>query len=401
MLRGFRVLDLGDEKGVYCTQLLALLGADVIKVEPVAGEKGRYRGPFFKDEIDLEGSLYFQWFNTNKRSITLNLETKDGQSVFKELVKNTDVVVETFPVGYLKNLGLDSQTLRSINEKLVVASITPFGQTGAQKDYKSSDLIAMATSGLMQVTGSPDGPPVRLGNEYSHYAPAQYAAVAITAALFYRDSVSGKGQDIDISMQETMISYALEQHPLMTWLFTGENPRRTGFESTFVPPTGLYPAKDGWVMLTISSPAEWDTVAQWVCEVTGNKQITDDKYRGAPQSRIPYKDEISDMIRVFTATLTRDELFRQSQRRNVVIDPVRTVADVVNDPHLVASGFWTDIEHPVVGKLKYARSPYDSEDIQIRSNAGPLLGQDNEQIYSQELGMSMEELNVLRCNGVI
>lgn len=401
MLRGVRVLDLGDEKGVYCTQLLALLGADVIKIEPVCGEKGRYRGPFFKDEGDLEASLYFNWFNTNKRSITLNLETKDGQSIFKELTKNADVVVETFPVGYLKELGLDSETLRRTNEKLVVASITPFGQTGPHKHYKSSDLIAMATSGLMQVTGYPDGPPVRLGNEYSHYAPAQYAAVAITAALYHRDTVSGKGQDIDISMQETMMTYAIEQHPLMTWLFTGENVRRTGFESTFAPPTGLYPAKDGWVMLTVSSPREWDTFAKWISEVTGDKQILDDKYRGAPQSRIPYKDEISDMIRVFTATLTKDELFRQSQSRNVVIDPVRSVADVVNDPHLLASGFWADIEHPTVGNLKYARSPYDSDDIQIRSNAAPLLGQDNDLIYCEELGMSKERLTVLRCNNVI
>jgi len=401
MLRGYRVLDLGDAKSVYCTQLLALLGADVIKIEPAAGEAGRYRGPFLGDEVDLERSLYFLWFNTNKRSITLNLETRDGQEIFRRLVKSADVLVETLPDGYLKGLGLDSQTLRSINEKLVVASITPFGRTGPHKGFKSSDLIAMATSGLMQVTGSPDGPPVRLGNEYSHYAPAQYAAVAIAAALYHRETVSGKGQDIDISMQETMLTYALEQHPLLTWLFTGENVRRTGFESTFVAPTGLYPAKDGWVMLTVSSPAEWVTFAEWILEVTGDKRILDDKYRGPPQNRIPYKDEIGDMIRAFTARLTREELLKQSQSRNVVIDPVRTVADVVNDPHLKASGFWADIDHPVVGTLKYARSPYDSDDIEVRSNAAPLLGQHNELIYCEELGMSKEDLNVLRCNGVI
>lgn len=401
MLSTYRVLDLTDEKGVYCTQLLALLGADVIKIESVEGDTGRYKGPFFKDEIDLEKSLYFQWFNTNKRSLTLNLETKDGQHIFKELVKSADVVVETFPVGYLKGLGLDYETLRKINEKLVMASITPFGQTGPYKDYKSSDLIAMATSGLMQVTGSPDGPPVRLGNEYSHYASSQYASVAITAALFYRDTVSGKGQMIDISMQETIMVYALEQHPVMKYLFTGENVRRTGFESTFVAPTGIYPAKDGWVMLTVASPAEWDTFAEWICEVTGDKRILDDKFRGQPQSRIPYKDEISDMIKVFTSMITREELAREGQRRNVVIDPVRQINDVVNDPHLQASGFWTEIEHPVVGKLQYARSPYDSDDIEIWTKPAPLLGQDNEAIYRQELGMSKEQLKVLRCNGVI
>ncbi|CAG4885170.1 putative Succinyl-CoA--D-citramalate CoA-transferase [Georgfuchsia toluolica] len=401
MLQGFRVLDLGDEKGVYCTQLLALLGADVIKIEPVGGEKGRYRGPFYKDELDVEGSLYFQWFNTNKRSITLNLETKDGQSIFKELVKTADVVLETFPVGYLKSLGLGSEELRKINEGLIVASITPFGQTGPNKNYKSSDIITMATCGMMQVTGSPNGPPVRLGNEYSHYAPSQFASVAITAALYYRDAVSGKGQDIDISMQEAMIVYALEQHPLMTYQFTGENPRRTGFESTFVTPTGLYPAKDGWVMLTMSSAAEWDTFAKWIYEETGNERILDEKYRGAPQSRIPYVDEIAAMVKVFTGKQSRDDLFRISQERNVVIDPVRTVADVVNDPHLVQGGFWNDIDHPVVGTLKYARSPYDSPDIELRSNPAPLLGQDNEHIYCEELGIPKEKLGFLRSNGII
>ena len=189
----YRVLDLADETGVFCTKLLADYGADVIKVEPPTGDSARSRGPFLNDEPNDESSLYFLFYNTNKRSITLNLETSTGRSLFRRLVESADVLVETFPVGYLEAMDLGYPSLKLLNPGLVMASITPFGGTGPWKDYLSSDLVSMAASGYMQITGDPDEPPLRLGNEHSHFPASQYAATAILAGLYHRDAVSGVG----------------------------------------------------------------------------------------------------------------------------------------------------------------------------------------------------------------
>ncbi|MBK5093965.1 MAG: CoA transferase, partial [Actinobacteria bacterium] len=161
----YRVLDLADEKGTYCGKLLGDLGSDVIKVEPPGGDRARSRGPFYKNEVHPEKSLSFLYFNTSKGSITLNLEDSTGQAIFKRLVEKADVVVESFPVGYLASLGLGYSSLRKINPKLVMSSVTPFGQKGPLSGYKAADINIMAMSGYMQLIGEPDQPPLVLGGE--------------------------------------------------------------------------------------------------------------------------------------------------------------------------------------------------------------------------------------------
>ncbi len=245
LLPPYRVLDLTDGQGVFCTKLLADHGADVVKVEPLTGDQGRAKGPFANDDPQTESSLYFLFYNTNKRSITLNLETEEGQSLFRRLAEKADSVVESLPVGYLKGLGLDYDSLHEINPQLVMASITPFGQTGRWSKYKSSDLIAMAASGYMQITGEPDEPPVRQGNLQSVYPGAQYASVAILAALYYRDLQGGEGQYIDVSLHEALITYYTDAHPALAWQQMGQNVTRVGTTSNLVIPLGAYPCQDG------------------------------------------------------------------------------------------------------------------------------------------------------------
>ena len=281
----YRVLDLADETGVFCTKLLADYGADVIKVEPPTGDSARSRGPFLNDEPNDESSLYFLFYNTNKRSITLNLETSTGRSLFRRLVESADVLVETFPVGYLEAMDLGYPSLKLLNPGLVMASITPFGGTGPWKDYLSSDLVSMAAWGYMQITGDPDEPPLRLGNEHSHFPASQYAATAILAGLYHRDAVSGVGQHIDVSLQESLITYYTDAHPALAWLQLGENVTRVGTTSTLVIPLGAYPCQDGWISVGIITPREWDTLAQWVHEVTGNDEILGEQYKGGNQER--------------------------------------------------------------------------------------------------------------------
>ncbi len=401
LLPPYRVLDLAGQAGVLCGKLLADHGADVVLVEPPAGHSGRTLAPFAADDVHHEKSLYFLYYNTNKRSITLNLESEAGRSLFRRLAANADALVESFPVGYLGSLGLDYQALRESNPGLVMASITPFGQDGPWKGFKSSDLIAMASSGYMEITGDPDGPPIRQGNEQSHFAGAQYAAVAMLAALFYRDMQSGSGQYIDVSQQEALITYFTDAHPALAWQFLNQNVTRVGTSSTLAVPLGAYPCKDGWVAAGVVTPREWDALAQWMHEVTGNDDILREEYRGGNQARAQYVEELTATFIDFTTRFNIDELFHEGQRRNLVFIPVNNVNDLISDPQLEASHFWFELDHPATGPLKYPLGIFDSEEVGPAAVAAPGLGQDNRSIYCGELGLTTEDLGFLRADGVV
>ena len=400
LLPPYRVLDLTGPEGVFCGKLLADYGAEVIKVEPPTGDVTRQRPPFISDVPGIERSSYFLFYNTNKKSVTVDLETSEGQVVFKKLAASADVLIESFPVNYMQSLGLDYDSLRQVNPGLIMASITPFGQTGPWKDYKSTDLISLAASGFMQITGDPDGPPLRQGNEQSHFPGAQHAATAIMGALFYRDMQDGRGQYIDVSMQEAMITYYTDAHPALAYIQRGENVTRVGTNSTLVIPLGAYPSKDGWISAGIITPREWDNLSNWMFEVTGNEEILNEDYKGGNQDRAPYNDIITALVIDFTTRFTSEELFHQGQERNLVFIPVNTVSDLLVDPQLDASNFWFDIDHADAGNLKYPLGVFDSEEVTPTTNPAPYLGQDNDVIFG-ELGFDEAELASLRTRGVI
>ena len=400
LLPPYRVLDLTGPEGVFCGKLLADYGAEVIKVEPPTGDVTRQRPPFISDVPGIERSSYFLFYNTNKKSVTVDLETSEGQVVFKKLAASADVLIESFPVNYMQSLGLDYDSLRQVNPGLIMASITPFGQTGPWKDYKSTDLLSLAASGFMQITGDPAGPPLRQGNEQSHFPGAQHAATAIMGALFYRDMQDGRGQYIDVSMQEAMITYYTDAHPALAYIQRGENVTRVGTNSTLVIPLGAYPSKDGWISAGIITPREWENLSNWMFEVTGNEEILNEDYKGGNQDRAPYNDIITALVIDFTTRFTSDELFHQGQERNLVFIPVNTVSDLLVDPQLDASNFWFDIDHADAGNLKYPLGVFDSEEVTPTTNPAPYLGQDNEVIFG-ELGLDEAELASLRTRGVI
>ncbi len=397
----YRVLDLADEKGVYCGKLLGDLGADVIKIEPPGGDKMRSRGPFHKSDVHPEKSLPFLYFNTSKSSITLNIEDKAGQAIFKKLVEKADVVVESFPVGYLADLGLDYASLKKINPKLVMTSITPYGQKGPLNKHKAIDINIMAMSGYMQLVGEPYDKPLTLGGEQSYYPGSQYAAASTLAALYYRDGGSGKGQHVDVSMQEAMITFYHEQMPVAMWNKSKENIARVGSMDAMVTPCGLYPCKDGWISLCVVTPQEWDTLSKWIYEVTGNEEILEDQYKGGLLDRMPVRDMVNVLVIDFTDRLTGQELFLEGQKRKLVVMPVNDVPSLLNDTQLNSRGFWVELDHPVVGKMKYPRGPLYSDAINSPSKAAPVLGEDNEKVYCGELGYSKDDLVVLRSTGAI
>lgn len=401
LLPPYRVLDLSGPAAVFCGKLLADYGADVVRVEPPDGDPSRRRRPFIADAPGPERSLYFLFYNTNKRSITLDLQSPPGRDLFRRLASQADVVLESFPVGYMDSLGLSYDALREINPGIIMASVTPFGQTGPWKDYQSTDLIALAASGFMQITGEPGGPPMRQGNEQSHFPGAQFAAAAILAALYHRDFGGGQGQHIDVSLQEALITYYSDAHPALAWMQMQENVTRVGATSTLVIPLGAYPCADGWISAGIITPREWDTLAQWIYEVTGNEEVLNDAYRGGNQDRAPHNDIITALVIDFTTRYTGEYLFHEGQRRNLVFIPVNTVADLLADPQLDASNFWFPLHHPETGTLQYPLGVFDSEEVSPATNPAPRLGQDNAAIYGSELGLSDAELDQLRRDGVI
>ena len=401
LLPPYRILDLTGPEAVFCGKLLADYGADVVKVEPPGGDPTRHKAPFIGDEVGIDRSSYFLFYNTNKRSVTIDIDTPKGQELFKKLAKTADVLIESFPVGHMESKGLGFDSLNAINPSLVMASVTPFGQTGPWSGYQSSDLISLAASGFMQITGDPDGPPLRQGNEQSHFPGAQYAAAAIMGALFYRDMQGGGGQYIDVSQQEAMITYYTDAHPALAWMQRGENVTRVGTNSTLVIPLGAYPSSDGWISAGIITPREWENLSQWMYEVTGNEEILNDDYKGGNQDRAPFNDIITALVIDFTTRFTSEELFHQGQERNLVFIPVNTVSDLLVDPQLEASNFWFDIDHAEAGILRYPLGVFDSEEVSPTTNPAPQLGQDNEAILCCELGLSPSELSSLRSQGVV
>ena len=401
LLPPYRVLDLTGPEGVFCGKFLADYGADVVKIEPPNGESGRFKPPFVGEQDSGEGSGYFLFYNTNKKSVTLNLNHDSGQQIFKRMILDADVVLESFPVGYMASLGLDYDSLRVLNPNLVMASLTPFGQTGNWRDYKATDLTLMAASGFMQITGEPDGPPVRQGNEQSHFPGAQYAATSILAALYYRDILGGQGQYIDISLQEALITYYTDAHPALAWQFLGENVTRVGTNSTLVIPLGAYPSEDGWIALGIITPREWEALSNWIYEVTGDSEVLSEVYKGGNQDRAPYIDIITAMVVDFTIRFSSDYLFHEGQKRNLVFIPVNNVEDLLRDPQLAASNFWYSVDHPQTGSIKYPLGVFDSDEVTPQTNPAPILGAHNVDIYVDEMKFTQEELKILKDNGVI
>jgi crotonobetainyl-CoA:carnitine CoA-transferase CaiB-like acyl-CoA transferase len=284
-LAGRRVLELADEKGVYCGKLLADMGADVLKIERPGGDATRDIPPFWGGERHPERGLFFLYTNTSKRGVTLDIRRAEGRRLFRRLAATADIVLETFPPGFLDDLELGYRSLRQANPRLVLTSITGFGQTGPYRGFKSSDIVASALGGSMVVTGEEGDPPVKLAGAQAHMMASTYAAVSSLIAL-HRSSISGEGQHVDISAEETTVSVS-HICGVGKWLDDGIIPRRRGTSLFHSVPSGAYPCADGRVYLMINRPLHWQALARWIHEVTGNQEVLDPMFEGPPRRGSP------------------------------------------------------------------------------------------------------------------
>lgn len=422
LLGDVRVLDLADQKGVYCTKLLADLGADVIKIEKPGGDPMRCIGPFFHDEPDPEKSLYWFQFNTSKRSITLNLDTADGREILKRLVKTADVMVETFPPGHLDEMGLGYSVLKELNPKLILTSITPFGQSGPYLDFKSSDLIAQAMGGLMYLAGFPEDAPHKLHGSQAYHSASVQAALGTMMALYARE-LTGRGQQVDVSLQESVLmslETAMQHYDLRK-----EVRQRVAREMPIAAGIGLYPCKDGhiWSYVVAGAGAGWDVIIDWldsegmagdlkdpewaeVFELLGDirRLIAMASDPPALMARLGQFAHINEIVVAFLMKHTKREVFEGAAPRRIMMVPAQSPKDLLESPQLEALGYFVDVEHPELGAtLKYPGAPYYhiSEAPWRISRRAPLIGEHNCEIYEKELGLSREQLAILKQEGAI
>lgn len=418
-----RVIDLAGEIGQYCTKLLADLGADVIKVEPPGGDPVRRLPPFYHDRPGEQTSLYWLNLNTNKRSVTLDLETADGRRLFEKLAATADVVVETFPPGYLDRLGVGYEALTKLKPDIIVTSITGFGQTGPHAGYKAPDIVGVAMGGIMWLAGDrkdpPNVPPWRQG-----YISASIQAAAGTLTALYHRDVTGEGQRVDVSMQEAL-SIAQET-AMQTWDMLQQLRSRTGASGALpitIPGIGVYECRDGCVFGYVGTPggAPWSELLQWMIDEGAAEDLTEEPYHeiclnlnmrfltGLMQDpstigeKIKALQHIDDVLKRFLASKGKWEVYEDGQRRRLLFGIVSTPEDIAKNPQLEYRKWLTPVEHPEFGEtLRYPGPPYRLSETPwaIRRRA-PAIGEHNVEIYVDELGLSLEDLQRLAAAGVV
>jgi benzylsuccinate CoA-transferase BbsE subunit len=404
---GIRVLELADEKGQWCGKLLADMGADVVKIEPPGGQETRTVGPFFQDMPNRDRSLSFWHYNTSKRGITLSLETEDGRRLFRRLAAEADVILETFRPGYMASLGLGYEDLKKDNPRLVMCSLTPFGQDGPWKDYATSDLLHLAAGGQMAGCGyteeeEPDAPPIAPGGGQAWHMGSHFAMMATGAALLNR-TVTGKGQYIDASVHEAC---ALTTEAAVTrYIYTGQIVRRqTGRHASPTPTDkSQHPCADGKYINVAAqivnrlTSERLQILGDWMTEQGLAGDILDEKYRNP--------DSITDneLFLYFIANMDRDDVYHGGQKRGFNMGAVRSPEEVLADPHLQDRGFWAEVDYPEVGaKLRHPGPAgiFNGSPWRI-SRRAPLVGEHNEEVLCGELGLSKAELAVLAEGGVV
>jgi len=381
-LSGYCVLDLTDEKGMLCSKLLADMGAKVIRVEKPGG--------------DSAGSIFFWETNVGKLDITLNLKVKKGQEIFKRLVRTADVVVESYPPGYLEALGLSYPQLGEINPRLIVTSITDFGQSGSYINYSSCDLVASALGGQLYVSGEPQTPPLKPFGTQCYYTACLFAAVGILLALWNRHT-TGKGQHIDISIHECVA--ATLDHVLVRYFYEGVVAKRQGslhWNSAF----RIFPCRDGYILLSLFH--QWETMVEWLDSEGMAEDLTDERWLNR-EERLKRLDHIIEILERWAKTHTVAELVEKGQLMRFPWAEVTSIPKLVDSPQLKERNFFVEVKHPRSGKkYKFLGAPVKLSRSEWRAgNRVPEPGEYNKQVYHDELGLSQDEIETLVKEGVI
>ena len=390
ILGDIRVLELSEGiPGAVCGKLLAGLGADVIKVEPPGGERGRMLGPFAGDHPHPEKSGTFLYLNMAKRGVTLDLTVDEGRDLFRRLAERADVVVESFRPGTLAGWRLDYAAMSELNPRLIVASITPFGQDGPYRDYLIDEIVAEALGGLMYFIGLPEREPLKIGGNPALHNAGIAAFSAIMAAIWQRDG-TGEGQHIDVSIMEATAMSQIHASIEATW--QGTNMQRRA--------SVLLPTSDGWASVGMEMGVSADTWPRF-CALIGRPDLTDDERFATSAVRRDNRDALQELVSKWVSTRPKMQVYHELQRLRSIAGYVATAPDLQQSEQLRQRGFFQEIDHPVVGTASYPGAPFKVGDAVWVQRPAPLLGEHNEVVFREELGLDPGALLWLRERGVI
>jgi crotonobetainyl-CoA:carnitine CoA-transferase CaiB-like acyl-CoA transferase len=417
-LQGVKVLDVGHFiAGPWCSRVLADLGADVIKIErPDGGDPLRKYGPFPDDIPHPEKSGLFLFLNINKRGVTLNLKTESGKAILRELVKWADVVVENFAPRVLPSLGLSYQELSELNPRLVMTSITNFGQAGPYRDYKATDLVLYAMGVIMHISGVYEREPLGHALEQAQKTAGRTATAATLAAI-YQQQRDGKGQHIDHSIMESMNFSLAGTNNLYAYMgaVTGRGPKAE-YKKFFSPVAlgipALFPAKNGWVSFSAPGGPRPESLSI-LAELLEMPELNDPKYHATDPAT---ESEVERMVYARTLELEKEPLFHRGMGRTVargstpgggagrrtIVSMVQTPQELLGNEQLHARDYFVTLDHPVAGTYTYPGRWYTMSESPIRfQRPAPTLGQHNQEVYGQVLNYSKQDLVYLGKTGVI
>jgi formyl-CoA transferase len=376
-LHGLRVLDLSRVlAGPYCTMVLGDLGADVIKVEPPGGDETRAWGPPFA----AGESAYYLCVNRNKRGIVVDFKTDDGQATLQELASKSDVLVENFRPGTLARYGLDYDSLRSRNPRLVYCSISGFGQTGPLRERPGYDFMIQAMGGLMSVTGDPHGEPMKVGVAAADLFAGQNAVIAILAALGARDR-TGEGQYIDIALFDSQLGWLA--NVASNYLISGDLPKRHGNAHPNIVPYQSFAAADGWFALAVGNDKQFTRL----CELIGQPEWARDDRFATNAARVIHRDALIALLEPLFALRRVDEWLSTLEAADIPCGPINTLEEVFAEPQVSAREMLVTMEHPTIGDLPLVGSPlkFSQTPVQYRLPP-PRLGEHTEEILREILG---------------
>jgi CoA:oxalate CoA-transferase len=389
-LSDVKVLDLTRYiAGPYCTKMLADFGAEVIKIEkPGNGDPGRWLTPFYKDTPHTEKSGFFLYLNTNKKSITLNLKSETGKTIFKQLLKGVDILVENFSPRVMQSLGLDYKTLEKLNPRIVMTSISNFGQVGPYRDFKATEIVLDGMGGWSTIIGHADREPLKPGGYQSQFVAGLFGAIASVSG-YYGSIVSAMGQHIDLSIMDAVLYIQMN----LTASYTYDNIIRKRYGNRVGPfPSGIFPCKNGYIGAITVTAEKWPVLCEWM----GMPELVNDPRFLTPADRAKNIDELDAIMISWLVEHNREELFLEAQKRGLPFGIPADAQMLLKSEHLNGRNYFVEVDHPMTGKIRYPGAQVKMGDLPYRLKRAPLLGEHNEEVYSENLGYSKSDLIRLR-----
>lgn len=396
ILSGIKVLELSTcITGPYAAKLMADNGAEVIKIEPPNGDVARSYGPFPNDVTDPEASGLFLTLNTSKEGITLDITKEEGKRLFLDLIGKVDTVIEDYKPGYLASLGLDYSELSRINPRLVMTSISNFGQSGPYSALEATELTFQAVRGLMTTIGDPERHPLKTGIPLAQYLAGVTAYTSTLAALYHAQN-TGQGQQVDVAIADSIMCVLLVNAAMWSMDYPEKIERvRTG--ERHGPLVGIYQCEDGYIGSVVVNFDQLSRLADVISPELGDKERFGDLFWGTTS----HPEELEVILVPWFFAHSKEEIVKIGQERDIAWCPVSTTKDIVENPHLRERHSLIELDHPKAGKHLYLVPPVRFPEIEYKMSVAPLLRQHNEEIFSHWLGLNEEQLEDLSKKGVV